>query len=258
MKMIKNQKSQKIVREKDKKYEINTKMDKEDDKSDKGEKKGMIENKEESEKSGMIKDKDKDSEKNEMIENNINNKDNKDKKSGMIKNEEKSGMIKENINNNVNNVNFNNKNKSILLFYNVKGELLKRFVCPCHVNSFSWGFSSTLALAADKYIYIAFTKFKHKWTYLNDTIVFAYLIADQKYNIIFLNTSNDTKQCKLVYNLIDVISSDFYCGLIQESKEKKEYTLMITNNFCNVLETKLIPIRPLFYAMNNQFIIISG
>ena len=243
--------------EKDKKYEINTKMDKEDDKSDKGEKKGMIENKEESEKSGMIKDKDKDSEKNEMIENNINNKDNKDKKSGMIKNEEKSGMIKENINNNVNNVNFNNKNKSILLFYNVKGELLKRFVCPCHVNSFSWGFSSTLALAADKYIYIAFTKFKHKWTYLNDTIVFAYLIADQKYNIIFLNTSNDTKQCKLVYNLIDVISSDFYCGLIQESKEKKEYTLMITNNFCNVLETKLIPIRPLFYAMNNQFIIIS-
>ena len=113
-----------------------------------------------------------------------------------------------------------------------------------------------MALAADKYIYIALTKFKHKWTYLNDTIVFGYLISDQKYNLIFLNTTNDTKQCKLVYNLIDVISSDFYCAIIQETKEKKEYSFMITNNFCNVLDTKLVPIKPLYYAMNNQFIVI--
>ena len=31
----------------------------------------------------------------------------------------------------------------------------------------------------------------------------------------------------------------------------------ITNNFCNVLDTKLCPIKPLFYAMNNEFIVIS-
>ena len=117
--------------------------------------------------------------------------------------------------------------------------------------------SQFLALAADKYIYIAFAKFKHKWTYLNDTIVFAYLISDQKYNIIFLNTLNDTKQCKLVYNLINVISSEFYCTIIQEAKEKKEYSFMITNNFCNVLDTKLVPIKPILYDMNNQFIVIS-
>ena len=94
-----------------------------------------------------------------MVENN-----NKEKK-GMIENkddEKEKGMIENNnnINNNINvnnvsylnntNMNINPKSKSILLFYNVQGELLKRFVCPCHVNSFSWGYSSTIALAADK------------------------------------------------------------------------------------------------------------
>ena len=219
-------------------------------------KSGMIENNN-IEKSGMIENNS--IEKSGMIENNSNN---IEKKDIAIENnkKEKTGMLENNnINNNLNitNLNINSKNKSLILFYNVQGELLKRFVCPCQVNSFSWGNSSTLALAADKYIYIAFAKFKHKWTYLNDTIVFAYLISDQKYNIIFLNTLNDTKQCKLVYNLINVISSEFYCAIIQEAKEKKEYSFMITNNFCNVLDTKLVPIKPILYDMNNQFIVIS-
>ena len=251
--------------------EINTKIEKEENnninktKSKRSsltdnniEKNGMIENNN-IEKSGMIENNN--IEKSGMIENN-----NNIEKSGMIENNniEKTEMINNkmyvtnmsNLNNTTLNMTNKNKTKSILLFYNVQGELLKRFVCPCHVNSFSWGYSSTIALAADKYIYIALTKFKHKWTYLNDTIVFAYLISDQKYNIIFLNTLNDTKQCKLVYNLINVISSDNYCVIIQESKEKREYSFMITNNFCNVLETKLVPIKPLFYDMNNQFIVI--
>ena len=219
-------------------------------------KSGMIENNN-IEKSGMIENNS--IEKSGMIENNSNN---IEKKDITIENnkKEKTGMLENNnINNNLNitNLNINSKNKSLILFYNVQGELLKRFVCPCQVNSFSWGNSSTLALAADKYIYIAFAKFKYKWTYLNDTIVFAYLISDQKYNIIFLNTLNDTKQCKLVYNLINVISSEFYCAIIQEAKEKKEYSFMITNNFCNVLDTKLVPIKPILYDMNNQFIVIS-
>jgi hypothetical protein len=188
-------------------------------------KSGMIENNN-IENSGMIENKS--IEKSGMIENNSNNNHTEEKKDIEIENnkKEKTGMIENNsINNNLNitNLNINSKNKSLILFYNVQGELLKRFVCPCQVNSFSWGNSSTLALAADKYIYIAFAKFKYKWTYLNDTIVFAYLISDQKYNLIFLNTLNDTKQCKLVYNLINVISSDFYCAIIQEAKEKKEY-----------------------------------
>ena len=141
-----------------------------------------------------------------MIENNnnIDNESNNKEKIGTIENNNKENTIENNTKNiNIVNesylnntyLNINSKSKSLLLFYNVQGELLKRFVCPCHVNSFSWGFSSTVALAADKYIYIALTKFRHKWTYLNDTIVFAYLISDQKYNIIFLNTTNDTKQC---------------------------------------------------------------
>lgn len=66
------------------------------------------------------------------------------------------------------NLNTNYSSRSIVLFYNIKGELIKKFVCPCHVNSFSWGLSSTLALAAEKYVYLAFVKYKYKWTYFND------------------------------------------------------------------------------------------
>ena len=162
-----------------------------------------------------------------------------------------------------NTISYNGHNKSILLFYNVKGELIKKFICPCHVNSFSWGYSSTLALAADKYIYLAFAKFNYKWTYFNDTIVFAYLISDNKYNIMFLDTINNNKQCKIVYNLINVLSSDYHCTIIQEGKDGKEgkgeneYSYMITNSFCNVLLKKLCPIKPIYYSMNNEFISIS-
>jgi WD repeat-containing protein 35 len=153
-------------------------------------------------------------------------------------------------------LNPNINSRSILLFYDIKGELIKRFVCPCHVNSFSWGNSSTIALAAEKYIYLSFVKYKYKWTYFNDTIVFSYLLSDNKYNIMFLDTINNTKQCKLVYNLINVLSSDFYCLIIQE-KDEDQYSFMITNSFCNVLETKLCPIKPIYYSMNNEFIAIT-
>ena len=99
-------------------------------------------------------------------------------------------------------------------------------------------------------------EYKYKWTYFNDTIVFGYLLSDNKYNIIFLDTINNTKQCKLVYNLINVLSSDFYCLIIQE-KDENQYSFMITNSFCNVLDTKLCPVEPIYYSMNNEFIAIS-
>jgi WD repeat-containing protein 35 len=155
------------------------------------------------------------------------------------------------------NPNPNHNNRSIVLFYNIKGELIKKFICPCHVNTFSWGLSSTLALAAEKYIYLAFVKYKYKWTYFNNTIVFGYLLSDNKYNIIFLDTINNNKQCKLVYNLIDILSSDFLCTIIQE-KEENQYSFMITNNFCNVLDTKFCPVKPIYTSMNNEFIAISN
>ena len=192
------------------------------------------------------------------INNEVNNDDydnNKEINTTTNKNTNVKNDIKINIyNSNLNNGNINSR--SILLFYDIKGELIKRFVCPCHVNSFSWGNSSTIALASDKYIYLSFVKYKYKWTYFNETIVFSYLLSDNKYNIIFLDTINSTKQCKLVYNLINVLSSDFYCLILYE-KEEEQYSFMITNCFCNVLDTKQCPIKPIYYSMNNEFIVIT-
>ena len=203
-------------------------------------------------------------EKDEQKKNEINNENNKENNNENNNNEyinnkdEINTKNNANINNNIYNsyYNPNIKNRSILLFYDIKGELIKRFVCPCHINSFSWGNSSTIALAAEKYIYLSFVKYKYKWTFFNDTIVFAYSISDNKYNIMFLDTINNTKQCKLVYNLINVLSSDFYCLIIHE-KEEEQYSFMITNSFCNVLDTKLCPVRPMYYAMNNEFVVIA-
>ena len=197
--------------------------------------------------------------------NNIENINNENNNIENNNNENNKAEINTNVNNNVNvnNMNIYNsyynpniKNRSILLFYDIKGELIKRFVCPCHINSFSWGNSSTIALAAEKYIYLSFVKYKYKWTFFNDTIVFAYSLSDNKYNIMFLDTINNTKQCKLVYNVINVLSSDYYCSIIHE-KDEDQYAFMITNSFCNVLDTKLCPIKPIYYAMNNEFIVIT-
>ena len=183
-------------------------------------------------------EKDEDDEKEEK--NNIDNDKNKKNKTNKMKN-------------NLLNIN----NRSIILFYNVKGELIKRFFCPCHVNSFSWGYTSSLALAAEQYIFLAFVKLIYKWTYFNNTIVFGYLISDNKYNIFFLDIINNTNKCKLVYNLINILSSDYHCSIIYQGKDNDQYSFMITNSFCNVLDTKLCPIKPIFYAMNNEFISIS-
>ena len=191
-------------------------------------------------------EKDEDEDKDKEDKNNIDSNNDKNQKNKIKK-------VKNKINNSALSIN----NRSIILFYNVKGELIKRFSCPCYVNSFSWGYTSTLALAAEQYIFLAFVKLIYKWTYFNKTIVFGYLIADNKYNIIFLDTINNTKQCKLVYNLINVLSSDNHCAIIQQGKDNDQYSFMITNNFCNVLDTKLCPIKPIYYAMNNEFISIS-
>ena len=154
------------------------------------------------------------------------------------------------INENENNV------KNVILFYNINGELVKKFNCPNKIISFSWGFSFSICLTSEKYLYLGFVKYKYKWTFFCNTIVFAYLIGDNKYNIMYLDINNNTKQCKLVYNLIDIISADYYCGIITQNNEN-EFSLIITNNFCNVLTTKNFNINPKFYSMNNEFIIIS-
>ena len=147
------------------------------------------------------------------------------------------------INTNKNRKNYGNNNyngRSIVLFYNIKGELIKKVCVPLSREFFLLGVCSTLALAAENYIYLAFVKYKYKWIKSNNTIVFGYPISDKKYNFIFSDIINNNKQDKLVYILIDILSSDYLCAIIEE-REENQFSFMIMkkfyfwNMFCKIL-----------------------
>ena len=149
-----------------------------------------------------------------------------------------------------------NYGKSIALFYDLKGEVIKKVICPSKIFSFSLGNSTTIAMEAQKIVYTGFIKYDYKWAFFNDTIVVGYLVGDDKYNLIYLDTENNTKLCKIIYNLKGIISNDLLCAIFTESKDKT-YNILFTNNFGNVIESKKCPIEPVFYSMNEEYLVVS-
>ena len=149
-----------------------------------------------------------------------------------------------------------NNGKAIVLFYNLKNEIIKKIICPSKIFSFSLGNSSTIALEAQKIIYTGFIKYNYKWAFFSNTIVVGYLIGDNKYNLIYLDIDNNTKLSKIIYNLIGIISNELYCVIFIENK-KGFYNILFTNNFGNVLENKKCPLKPVFYSINEEYLIVS-
>ena len=149
-----------------------------------------------------------------------------------------------------------NNTKAIVLFYNLVGEMIKILVCPNKIFSFSLGNSTTIALEAQNFIYTGFIKYNYKWTFFSGTIVVGYLIGDDKYNVIYLDIDNKAILSKNIFNLIGIISNDSFCILFTENKEQN-YNILFTNNFGNVIENKKCPIKPVIYAINNDYLIIS-
>ena len=149
-----------------------------------------------------------------------------------------------------------NNTKAIVLFYNLEGQMTKILVCPNKIFSFSLGNSTTIALEAQNLIYTGFIKNNYKWTFFVNTIVVGYLIGDNKYNVLYLDLENNAKLSRNIYGLLGILSNDSFCVLLTENKEEV-YSILFTNNFGNVMETKKCPIKPLFYTINNEYLIIS-
>ena len=149
-----------------------------------------------------------------------------------------------------------NNGKSITLFYNLEGELIKKLICPSKIFSYSLGNSTTIALEAQKIIYTGFVKYGYKWTFFLNTIVVGYLIEDNKYNLLYLDIDNNNKFSKIMYGLLGLISNKFFCAIFSENKDKT-YNIRFTNNFGNVLETRKCPIKPLYYSMNDEYLVAS-
>ena len=146
--------------------------------------------------------------------------------------------------------------KGVALFYDLNNELIKKVICPSKIFSFSLGNSCTLALEAQNIIYTGFIKYNYKWTFFSNTIVVGYLVGDNKYNLIYLDIDNNTKFCKIIYNLIGIISNKLYCVIFTENKDGK-YNILFTNNFGNVLESRRCPIKPNFYSINEEYLVVS-
>ena len=148
-----------------------------------------------------------------------------------------------------------NYTKSIVLFYNLEGQFIKLLICPNKIFSFSMGNSNTIALESQKIIYSGFIKYDYKWTYFCDTIVVGYLIGDNKYYVLYMDIDNNAKLCKIIYNLLGIISNDSFCVLFTENKDS--YNILFTNSFGNLIVSKKCPIKPLIYTMNNEYLIVS-
>ena len=67
---------------------------------------------------------------------------------------------------------------------------------------------------------------------------------------------NNAKLSKNIFGLIGIVSNNNICVLFTESKDQV-YSILFTNNFGNVIESKKCPIKPSFYAINNEYLITS-
>ena len=146
--------------------------------------------------------------------------------------------------------------KALALFYNLEGEMIKILVCPNKIFSFSLGNSTTIALEAQNIIYTGFIKYNYKWAFFCNTIVVGYLIGDNKYNVLYLDIDNNAKMSKNIHNLLGIIANDLFCVLFTSNRENF-YNILFTNNFGNVTDNKKCPIKPVTYAINNDYLIIS-
>ena len=131
--------------------------------------------------------------------------------------------------------------------------MTKILVCPNKIYSFSLRNSPTIALEAQNVVYTGFIKYNYKWAFYAGTIFVLYLIGDNKYNVLYLDLENNAKLSKNIFGLIGIVSNDNICVLNTESKDQV-YSILFTNNFGNVIESKKCPIKPSFYAINNEYI----
>ena len=72
-----------------------------------------------------------------------------------------------------------------------------------------------------------------------------------------MDLENNAKLSKNILRLIGIVSNDNICVLFTESKDNV-YSILFTNNFRNVIESKKCPIKPSFYAINNEYLIASN
>ena len=165
-------------------------------------------------------------------------------------------IIVGNINDNLGDDKTVNNGKAITLFYNLNHEMIKKIICPSKIFSFSLGNPCTIALEAQKIIYTGFVKYNYKWAFFYNTIVVGYLIGDNKYNLIYLDIDNNVKLSKIIFNLIGIISNDLYCVIFSENKDGT-YNMLFTNNFGNILENRKCPIKPVFYSINEEYLVVS-
>ena len=61
---------------------------------------------------------------------------------------------------------------------------------------------------------------------------------------------------KNIHNLLGIIANDLFCVLFTSNRENF-YNILFTNNFGNVTDNKKCPIKPVTYAINNDYLIIS-
>uniref|UniRef100_A0A0N5A7V4 Kinetochore-associated protein 1 n=1 Tax=Syphacia muris TaxID=451379 RepID=A0A0N5A7V4_9BILA len=120
----------------------------------------------------------------------------------------------------------------------VYGEQLRKLYLPGEsVNDLSWDSTGTrLCIAIDTNIYFAYIRYKYKWAYCGQTVVYGY------------EPNDGLRQCVVFF---ETVLEECYLKV-------SEYYLQICNGIATPLNSKVSEIEPKYISMNGAVIVVAS
>ena len=129
------------------------------------------------------------------------------------------------------------------------------------VSSISWeGFGLRMCLAVDSSILFANIQPEYKWSYFNNTLVYAFhKPPNAEQVIVFWDISINEKHVRNMRNLLHIKASNQHCVLVSQTDSaengENRYLLVLSNSVGCPIDSKIINIEPRYVAMNRTHII---
>ncbi|KAL0485363.1 WD repeat-containing protein [Acrasis kona] len=152
---------------------------------------------------------------------------------------------------------------SIVQFYTPYGHHLKSLKVPgTNISSLSWeGTGLRIALAVDVFVYFANVRPDYKWAYFNKTLAYCFTKVERpEHCVVFWNTKTGEKNVKYIKRLISIRGHGDFCVIATKTDGANDtkYALIMCNSIGSPVESKYIPIEPIYLAMTECHVIIAS
>ncbi len=153
-------------------------------------------------------------------------------------------------------------------FYDPYGKLLRITKIPGdNIAGICWeGTGLRLALAVDTFIFFANIRPVYTWTYLANSIVYAFSKSDKRdSNLVFWDLTTGEAFLKVVNGLKFLASSGDYCAVLLAERNKKDpkdkeitYTIQLRNSIGAIVDCKTVPFAPKYVSMGSYHIVCAN